>query len=123
MMQLPYEFFLVTREDFGKAMRLGQKFKDAERIITLANISFRKMHTMPMECLCLDCDALLDDKANLPEAFALGLPMFPDDTTDAFVCAVCPNCVDRSDLFERMLESLREMCPNATLAHGNRTKQ
>jgi hypothetical protein len=75
----------------------------------------------PMECLCLDCPTLLDNKDHVPQAFAVCLPMFPKVGSEAVVCGICEHCAERPDLLKRMVEALRDLCPSATFMQARGT--
>jgi hypothetical protein len=119
-----YEFILITPRSYRYAVAAADKgYKDAQLTLTLVHKTYSALQKEPMECLCSDCRVLLDSEINRPTAFAVCIPMFPTADTDALSCAVCENCAERSDLFERMFEALREICPSATLVEAARTKQ
>jgi len=119
-----YEILLITPAMFPRAAAAAEQgFKDAQLAITLVERTLAAMQRASMECMCLDCRALLDPIINRPTAFALCIPLFPKDRDEAFVCPVCDVCVERSDLPERMLESLRDICPSATVVGPHRVMQ
>jgi len=120
-----YEFLLITPQSYEIAIRAAARgFEDARLTVMLVNQAFSAMEKSPMECLCRDCKELLS-VSHRPTAFAICVPMFPKPKvlSHALSCAVCEKCASRPDLLERMLESLREICPSATLMEPQRTRQ
>ena len=123
-MQQPYEFFIITHADFLEALAAARRGShDAKFKLSLCGIVLFAIQKAPMECVCLDCKALLDNKFRPPGAVAACVPMFPSSGNDAFACVVCEECGDRTDLFECALEALSDMHPEAKLWPTKTTRQ
>jgi len=114
-----YEFIIIDPPTYLKAQQAAkQGFKDAQLSLALIERTISAMAKNPIECVCLDCKTLMDDKSRVPRAFAVCIPMFPKAGSEAVSAAICESCVDRLDLKDRMFEALRKLCPSATLVEA-----
>jgi len=119
-----FEFLLITERSYPHAVNAANKgFEDAKLTVRLVQQTFTDLAKESMHCLCLDCETPVNTTTNKPKAIALCLPMFPSGESNVLSCVVCERCAERIDLMDRMLDSLRKMCPSATLVEAARTKQ
>src|SRR5262252_1289508 len=93
-----YELIIVDTLTYAKARLAAEKgWKDAQLTLMLVNRTLGAMQDHPMECICGDCTTLMDNKATVPKAFVVFIPMFPRAGCEAVSCGVCEFCVDRPD--------------------------
>jgi hypothetical protein len=104
-----YELYVVTRPMLPDTLRAAREGVVAARMaLALIEQAIGLMQRGPISCMCLDCEAEFTS-AYLPPAFALIVPMFPKKRACGVSCAICLDCLDRTDLEEKINEALREM--------------
>jgi hypothetical protein len=119
-----FEIFLIDVPALIRARQAAAHgFKTEQTCVLVIEHTLQKMHKETMECMCRDCVTLMDNKFTTPKAFAVCIPMFPMPGDDAIACAICDGCADRPDLLERMVEAMRELLPDFSLAQPGERKQ
>jgi hypothetical protein len=112
VMSVDYEFYMVTPPMMPDAIKAAKEGNvSAQMSLMMIQRAIDQIDDHPLSCLCLDCNDQFTSK-NSPAAFAVVVPMFPHAGMDSVACGICHNCVDRSDLEERITESLRTIWPN-----------
>jgi hypothetical protein len=102
-----------TLDDWKLAGRDGDVFAgNIYRAVTGSLHTIRQNVKPPLECVCLDCDEMFSAR-DMPEAFAVIVPMFPEFGDEMMACAICGICLLRSDLEDAVQIAVRETCPSA----------
>ena len=107
-----YEFYMVTPLMMPSAIKAAKEgVTSAQAALLMIERTIKQLEDHPLSCMCLDCQTDFNSGFQ-PAAFAVVIPMFPHAGSQAVACGVCRDCVDRSDLEDRIIESLRTIWPD-----------
>lgn len=74
----------------------------------------------PMICVCCGCAF---NAGQVPKAFGVLLPMFPQEGQYVGAHGICERCADRADLQEQILKTLQEQFPSWQFSKASGTRQ
>ena len=114
------EAIIVNRNDIVTPLRGREKEQVTIVLRSVANwLADMRRRPKPQRFLCLDCDTTFHAR-RMPEAFAVTLPLMPEEGHQAAATGICRRCAEKDSgaLIQKFVERLRAYYPDLTIIQG-----